>query len=901
MATFESNEIVPYESDSESSGESSDDESISSVESQEESTKVIEPVIKVNWTQHGGGTDGYYYKLQKKEDLKPIHEDFVSVRVLLNDINDELPKERKIKSLKIFRWTSPGAVLVTNEDIDDKFRKCFEHPAWYDLYTNKQLKTRSGMGKDMPSESTVVGAEEGMERGPGELLKDLHLAKYRVGDEEKEGKKYEDDVFTNELISSEYENKYTNMVKDDFGLWFLRDTGEYGRERGVEDVVFMREYPEAWGGNEVERGNKLQKLHDDIFKIGQGKAGDAMSSKMSVVIKKIILGSSLAVRDNDEWNKNCQNWEFYPISCSPMSGVEGREELVKIEVKGYQNEKSLKLLDKEQSEFFSEKQEKELEKVKITRKRLNVNSGLWFVYLLNVARRCLIFIEGKRKHREYARQEIDKLTDDKKKVIDTINPKDITFNNSFDVLDPAERKQLYEDINGFLQNVRPNTQKRDAKEGRDDVTFFDSVTIGTEIFNLLEIDKEGNYNPDKFIELMNRLTEGVKFDDRGGLYSKIEKDWVEGFQDERPVLDRIMIFVDEKFSELKKKQEELKKKQEEDEGFMGKGMSDEDIQEQLKVPHVIKILFFVLYCSSHKDGIAKSYWTDSANAQEEDLYMKSLMNQKKKGLNESMGWFWGKFTPPSYQDFYDFSNAVSGFYRSVLGRLHVIKEDKGGRMAQGVRHQLTRTMGVKYREDEMGEMGIYYDFLDVAFDYKESLRNRMRVLATDPNFKRHVLKSRQDSEALSDVFKEELKKTLIGEGYYDDDFSDFIDKIILVENKQGDKKRKVTNRIYVKINDDKGVIEITKRGGSKKRKKRTRRKRKKKRKKTRKNSKKKRNCKKRMKKKIICLSAPNKKATRKLIRVTKKLARMKGIRLSKCSKQRIKKWGKKKKRTRRKR
>ena len=56
-----------------------------------------------------------------------------------------------------------------------------------------------------------------------------------------------------------------------------------------------------------------------------------------------------------------------------------------------------------------------------------------------------------------------------------------------------------------------------------------------------------------------------------------------------------------------------------------------------------------------------------------------------------------------------------------------------------------------------------------------------------------------------------------------------------------------------------------------------------------------------MKKKIICLSAPNKKATRKLIRVTKKLARMKGIKLSKCSKQRIKKWAKRKKRTRRRR
>ena len=90
-------------------------------------------------------------------------------------------------------------------------------------------------------------------------------------------------------------------------------------------------------------------------------------------------------------------------------------------------------------------------------------------------------------------------------------------------------------------------------------------------------------------------------------------------------------------------------------------------------------------------------------------------------------------------------------------------------------------------------------------------------------------------------------------------------------------------------------------GGKKKRKKRTRRKRKKKRKRTRKKRKKKRNCKKRMKKKIICLSAPSKKATRKLIRVTKKLAKMKGIRLSKCSKQRIKKWAKRKKRTRRRR
>ena len=102
-------------------------------------------------TQDGGGTDGYYYKLPESKnikDLEPIHEDFVSVRVLLNDINEELrEKGREITSLKIFRWTFPGAVLVTNEDIDDRFRAFFEHPYGDDIYQNKQLNTRGGMGQ----------------------------------------------------------------------------------------------------------------------------------------------------------------------------------------------------------------------------------------------------------------------------------------------------------------------------------------------------------------------------------------------------------------------------------------------------------------------------------------------------------------------------------------------------------------------------------------------------------------------------------------------------------------------------------------------------------------------------------------------------------------------------------
>jgi hypothetical protein len=64
---------------------------------------------------------------------------------------------------------------------------------------------------------------------------------------------------------------------------------------------------------------------------------------------------------------------------------------------------------------------------------------------------------------------------------------------------------------------------------------------------------------------------------------------------------------------------------------------------------------------------------------------------------------------------------------------------------------------------------------------------------------------------------------------------------------------------------------------------------------TRRKRKRKKRC---MTKKIICISASNKKATRKLIKVAKRLARTKGIRLSKCSKQRIKKWAKRKRKSR---
>ena len=68
------------------------------------------------------------------------------------------------------------------------------------------------------------------------------------------------------------------------------------------------------------------------------------------------------------------------------------------------------------------------------------------------------------------------------------------------------------------------------------------------------------------------------------------------------------------------------------------------------------------------------------------------------------------------------------------------------------------------------------------------------------------------------------------------------------------------------------------------------------RKRTRRRRKKKRSCKKRIIKKTICLKGINKKAMQKLVKVTKKLGKMKGIKMTRCSKRRIKKWTKKKRR-----
>ncbi len=228
------------------------------------------PVIKVNWTIHGGGTDGYYYR--KESEGKPVQDDFIRMKDLFEHINDELAKNckggRRITSIKNFRWTSPGASIVSNEDIDDNFRAIFEHPYWYDMY-GIRYNTRSGLGRKKCHKPQTVGGEtEETETdakwGPGELLTDLHLALYDHDEynalSEVEKKKYvSKNVFTNELLSTEYASAYTKSVSSDFGLWMMQYTGEEEELPGFEKAFpkgFYKNSEEESEGYEQTKGKK---------------------------------------------------------------------------------------------------------------------------------------------------------------------------------------------------------------------------------------------------------------------------------------------------------------------------------------------------------------------------------------------------------------------------------------------------------------------------------------------------------------------------------------------------------------------------------------------------------------------------------------------------------------------
>ena len=504
-------------------------------------------------------------------------------------------------------------------------------------------------------------------------------------------------------------------------------------------------------------------------------------------------------------------------------------------------------------------------------KRFNNNPGLWFIYMLNIAKRCRVFHQGRENMKKFVDSSLEKLkknlgVEKQEGYVYEISPSDHEFQNTYDCLDPDERKDLYIDMGQFLYQVRQNDDRRKAGiVGFNEVLTY---TAGGE-------GDGGKYNlfyDDEFFALMKKLQAGAYLDGRG-LLTIIEEDCIEGTdKGEESLIDHITRYVDAKYAEMNSK-----KKSE---------VGDVDTN---KIPIVIKILFYVIFNASDPiEGIAKQYRL--AHVGEGD---KKSGSTEKGNIDKSMGW--GLF-----QEGYDFSAAVHGFITSVTNRLYRVEEEFGaGRMKKNIRLKVDQLKHAQEGEMVPGREDLtvedVHSFLTMAVDYKQGVDKAMRdIMITPANFAGLDVK-KKTKDKIMEEYKERVYRLMDDQGYnryraddYDYFFSVYSRQFV---------KQKDNMHARVIIND--GTLKFISHYGGKKRKKRTRRKRKKKRKRTRKR--KKRKCKKRMKKKIICLSAPNKKATRKLIRVTKKLARMKGIKLSKCSKQRIKKWAKKKKRTRRRR
>ena len=109
------------------------------------------------------------------------------------------------------------------------------------------------------------------------------------------------------------------------------------------------------------------------------------------------------------------------------------------------------LIEKKQIKLKKLKEAKdEAEKVgrEIKYKRLNSSPVFQFIYMLNIARRCLVFNKGKALREGWVEQQQALPKDDS---VEKVNPDEHTaFDQTYDCMDPDERRQMYLDINGFL-------------------------------------------------------------------------------------------------------------------------------------------------------------------------------------------------------------------------------------------------------------------------------------------------------------------------------------------------------------------------------------------------------------------------------------------------------------------
>ena len=618
-------------------------------------------IMKINWTIHGGGSDGYYYNEGGLQTKKEMHEDFVKVKDLFEYINGELlPQGKKIKSLKIFRWTSPGASIVSNEDIDDVFREIFEHPYWPQLYQSGAWKTRTAMGKNEKHMSATVGSTDGEPRGPGELMKDLQLFMYDEANPQEDS-----DVFLNELLSTEFINKYTQATSSDFGIWTLHDDGDYSKKY----PEFEKRVKKTNSTSVKQQKTYAQKLHEEIFKTKEGTAGHTPNIKMAEAIKDIIV----TLAKNYSADDFPQHWEFYPVTCSPMNGVEGRKTLL------------------EDRKFDKDRYKVHEAPFRLTGPppkppqliRLHTNAGLTFAYMLNIAKRCKVFNDGKKRRGEWVRKFNKDNTQDKwGDDIDELNAHRLQFENTFDCMDPDERRQLYIDINMFLQNVRPN-------QTRQQTNVFNAMTIDTPKMGPINLFDDGEF--DSFIKT---LEAGVKFDKRksttsNNLVTKIEANSLAYIQQIINEVDNVLL------------EKGMHEKTPENQSI------DKAKHEELKqsVPKILKLLFYVIYqASHHEDGIAKDYGLE---------YKYDFQgSSSKSNTNYSMGDpEWG------FNEEYNFGNAINKWVKSFWAgwSWRPKKMDSVGeqRMAKGVSDQLVSTLLNKGPLPPAG----YDDWQDKAYEY----------------------------------------------------------------------------------------------------------------------------------------------------------------------------------------
>ena len=759
-------------------------------------------IMKINWTIHGGGSDGYYYNEGELQAKKKMHEDFVNVKDLFEYINEQLPQEKKIKSLKIFRWTSPGASIVSNQEIDDVFREIFEHPYWPQLYEGA-WKTRNAMGKDYKHLEATVGSDEMDKRGPGELLKDLQLFMYDDAKPQEVS-----DIFLNELLSTEFINKYTQATSSDFGIWTLHDKGNY------EDA-----YPEfekrvkTKAKTVKEQKSKAQKLHEDIFKTKEGKAGSTPSIKMAEAIKDIIVKLAIDfTADNFP-----QHWEFFPVTCSPMTGVEGRRTL--IENRKYDSDR-YKINEIQFSLTGPPPKPPQLI-------RLHTNAGLTFSYMVNIAKRCKVFNDGKKRREEWVTDFNKKTNHTKwKDSIDKLNPHELIFYNTFDCMDPDERRQLYIDINMFLQNVRPNATRQQGN-------VFNAMTIEAPKMGPINLFKD-----DQFDEFIKKLEVGVKFDNRksttsNSLVTKMEVN----------SLDYINEIINEVDNVLLKKG--MREKTPENESI--DEAKYKELSNKGSVPKILKLLFYVIYqASHHEDGIAKDYGLD---------VQYNFQGSSKSQTNYSMGDKWG------FNAEYNFGDAINKWVKSFWAgwSWRPKKMDSVGQqlMAKGVSDQLVSALLNKGPLPSAG----YDKWQDNAYEYLQYadgfIRDRYDKI-------KHDIVYFATDDKITGADEEKAKKKLY-------------EKVMSFMPPDSSNKRNfdtfyksVTRAKTIKFDATKGKF-IKPKNGGRKRKKRTRRKRKIKLKWSRKR-------KKRNKKKIIRIKKIRNKTTRSYIKVKKRRKRTRGTR-----------------------